>query len=70
MKFDYKELAQNAGLLEYLEGFMTDRRKELIEKVLAERTRYLTVVLEDIWHSPNASAAIRSCECFGIQDMY
>ena len=65
-----KKLLENPGLLEYLQGFMTMRRKELIEKVLAERTRYLTVVLEDIWHSPNASAAIRSCECFGIQDMY
>jgi tRNA (guanosine-2'-O-)-methyltransferase len=65
-----KELIQNTGLLEYLEGFITERRKELIEKVLAGRTRHLTVVLEDIWHSPNASAAIRSCECFGIQDMY
>ena len=65
-----KKLLESAGLLEYLQGFMTERRKELIDKVLAERTRYLSVVLEDIWHSPNASAAIRSCECFGIQDMY
>jgi len=65
-----KKLLEKAGLLEYLQGFMTERRRELIEKVLAERTRHLTVVLEDIWHSPNASAAIRSCECFGIQDMY
>ncbi len=64
-----KKLLENAGLLEYLQGFMTERRKELIEKVLSERTRHLTVVLEDIWHSPNASAVIRSCECFGIQDM-
>ena len=65
-----KELIQKTGLLEYLEGFITTRRKELIEKVLAERTRHLTVVLEDICHSPNASAVIRSCECFGIQDIH
>ena len=65
-----KKILESAGLLEYLQGFMTERRKEIIDKVLAERTRYLSVVLEDIWHSPNASAAIRSCECFGIQDMY
>lgn len=65
-----KKLLEEAGLLEYLQGFMTERRKELIEKVLAERTRRMTIVLEDIWHSPNASAVIRSCECFGIQDMY
>lgn len=70
MEFNYKELAKTPGLLEYLEGFITPRRKELIEKVLAERTRHLTIALEDVWHSPNASAAIRSCECFGLQDMY
>ncbi|MBU8901519.1 MAG: RNA methyltransferase [Victivallales bacterium] len=70
MEFNYKELAENAGLIEYLDDFITPRRKELIEKILAERTRHLTIVLEDVWHSPNASAAIRSCECFGIQDMY
>jgi len=70
LEFNNKELAENAGLFEYLEDFITPRRKELIEKVLAERTRHITVVLEDIWHSPNASAAIRSCECFGLQDMY
>jgi tRNA (guanosine-2'-O-)-methyltransferase len=64
------KLAEIPGLLEYLESFITPRRKELIEKVLSERTRHLSVVIEDIWHSPNASAVIRSCECFGIQDMY
>ena len=26
--------------------------------------------LEDIHQSQNASAAIRSCECFGIQDIH
>ncbi|MFA7186184.1 MAG: RNA methyltransferase [Victivallales bacterium] len=57
-------------MLEYLESFVTPRRRELIEKVLSARTRYLSVVIEDIWHSPNASAVIRSCECFGTQDMY
>ena len=70
MEFNYQELAKNAGLFEYLEDFITPRRKELIETVLAERTRHLTIVLEDVCHSPNASAAIRSCECFGLQDMY
>lgn len=70
MEFNYKELAENAGLIEYLDDFITPRRKELIEKILAERTRHLTIVLEDIGHSPNASAVVRSCECFGIQDMY
>lgn len=55
---------------EYLAGFMSEVRQARIEEVLAQRTRYLTVVLEDIYHAPNASAVIRSCECFGIQDLH
>jgi tRNA (guanosine-2'-O-)-methyltransferase len=67
--YDDKELANIPGLREYLESFVTTRRLELIEKVLAARTRHLTIALEDIWHSPNASAIIRTCECFGVQDL-
>jgi len=45
-------------------------RARRIEEILAHRTRYLTVVLEDIYQSHNANAVIRSCECFGIQDIH
>ncbi len=54
----------------HLSGFVTERRMELFERVLANRTRYITVVLEDIYQSHNASAVLRSCECFGIQDVH
>jgi tRNA (guanosine-2'-O-)-methyltransferase len=57
-------------LITYLEGFITDRRKKLFRQVLEQRTRYLTVVLEDLYQSHNASAVLRSCECFGIQDVH
>jgi tRNA (guanosine-2'-O-)-methyltransferase len=56
--------------LEYLEGFLTDKRKELFKKVLNDRTRHFTVVLEDIFQSHNASAVVRSCDIFGIQDLH
>lgn len=69
MKSTDKELVKIQGLYEYLSSFLTARRIELIKQVLAERTRHLTVVLEDIFHPPNASAVIRSCECFGIQEI-
>jgi tRNA (guanosine-2'-O-)-methyltransferase len=58
------------GLIEYLSGFVTGRRNELFHRVLENRTRYLTVVLEDIYQSQNASAVLRTCECFGIQDVH
>lgn len=56
--------------LEFLESYLTDSRKQKIYKVAENRTRHLTVVLEDIYHSHNASAVIRTCDCFGIQDLH
>ena len=32
--------------------------------------KYITVVLENIMHSQNASAVIRSCDGFGIQNAH
>ncbi len=58
------------GLIQYLAQFITKRRMQLINKVVAVRTRYLTVVLEDIFQPHNASAVLRSCDCFGIQDVH
>lgn len=55
---------------EYLEGFITPERLARIKKVLAQRTRHITLVLEDIFQPHNASAVLRSCECFGIQDVH
>jgi tRNA (guanosine-2'-O-)-methyltransferase len=57
-------------LIRHLEQFVTDRRLRLFDKVLVNRTRYITVVLEDIFQPHNASAVLRSCECFGIQDVH
>ena len=42
----------------------------LFKRVLAERTRYITVLLEDIYQSQNASAVLRTCDCNGIQDVH
>lgn len=57
-------------LIEYLSQFLTDSRKEAIAATLSFRTRYITVCLEDIFHSQNASAVLRTCDCFGIQDVH
>ena len=58
------------ALLEYLSGYLTTNRLELFDKILSMRTRYLTVVLEDIYQPQNASAVLRTCDCFGIQDVH
>jgi tRNA (guanosine-2'-O-)-methyltransferase len=54
----------------YLGEFISEKRKNLIEKVLFARTRYITIVLEDIFQSQNMSAVIRTCECMGLQDVH
>lgn len=57
-------------LVQYLREFVTEDRWQTINEVLEQRTRQLTVVLEDIYQPHNASAVLRSCEGFGIQDVH
>lgn len=57
-------------IIEELSGCITERRRKVFDRVLDFRTRYITVVLEDIYQSHNASAVLRTCECFGIQDVH
>jgi tRNA (guanosine-2'-O-)-methyltransferase len=57
-------------LTDYLSSCITDNRNKLFERVLGQRTRYISVVLEDIYQSHNASAVLRTCDCTGIQDIY
>ena len=57
-------------LIEHLSQFVTEPRKARLEEVLNNRTRHITVVLEDLYQTQNISAVMRSCECYGIQDAY
>jgi len=60
----------NNDINNFFKQFVSKRRLSLIEEKIRYRTRYLTVVLEDIYQMHNASAIIRTCECFGIQDIH
>lgn len=57
-------------LIEYLEQFVTEHRRILFHTVLNERTKHFTVAIEDIYQPHNASAVVRSCEVFGIQEVH
>ena len=57
-------------LIAHLSQNLTENKKNLIEKLIVNRTRHVTVVLEDIFQAHNASAVVRTCECFGIQDIH
>lgn len=61
---------KTTDLIDHLSGFVSESRLEGFQRVLAERTRYITVLLEDIYQAQNASAVLRTCECLGIQDVH
>jgi tRNA (guanosine-2'-O-)-methyltransferase len=65
MDWEYKK-----GLFNLFRGLKLEKRNELMDRVLSDRTRYATVVLENIYQPHNASAVLRSCDCFGIQDVH
>ena len=58
------------NIIDYLSGFVNEERRERLAKILSQRTRHITVVLEDIYQSQNASAVVRTCECLGIQELH
>lgn len=60
----------DVDLLEYLESYLTDERKRRFNQVLQNRTRYVTIAVEDVFQMHNASAIVRSCDTFGIQDVH
>ncbi len=64
------EKALRDNLVDYLGRFITESKKEKVQQVLAQRTRYLTVVMEDFENAHNGSAVLRTCEAMGIQDVH
>ena len=48
----------------------SDNKRDLFERLAPLRTRHISVVLEDIYQSHNAAAVLRSCDCFGVQDVH
>ena len=57
-------------IVTHLAQFITPERLNLFDQILLNRTRYLTVILEDIFQPHNASAVLRTCDCFGVQDVH
>ena len=57
-------------LISYLSSFVTEERVKLFQRKIKKRSRHLTLVLEDVFQSRNISAAMRSADCFGLQDIH
>ena len=59
------------NFLEHLvENWLSEARWKRFTDVLDQRTRYLTVVLDNLYQFQNASAVMRSCEAMGVQDLH
>ncbi len=61
---------QQEKLLSHLMEYVSEHKQMLFADKIQYRTKYLTVVLEDIFQPHNASAVLRTCDCFGIQDVH
>ena len=49
---------------------ITDNKKQLFDQISSQRTKHVTVVVENVYQEHNASAILRSCDCFGIQELH
>ena len=54
----------------FLEQFMGEERRATLRRALDGRTDYAAVCLENTFHPQNASAIMRTCEAFGIQNIH
>lgn len=64
---DYEQKKER---VESLWQFISENKKQKMEAVIQHRTRFITVVMEDIFQPHNASAVLRSCDVFGIQAVH
>ena len=60
----------DSALLEAFYKMIPETKKAMFDRIARDRTRHLTVVLENIYQEHNASAVMRSCESFGIQELH
>ncbi len=61
---------QKQALIEHLLSHLTPHKQARLKEVVAQRTRHAVVLLEDLFQAHNASAVLRSCDLFGIQEVH
>ncbi len=63
-------MTNDEKLLEFFYSIITESKRNKFDTIASERTRHLTVVIENVYQEQNASAIVRSCDCFGIHDIH
>lgn len=57
-------------VLDAFYNMISESKQERYDSIAANRTKYITVVMENLIKDHNASAVLRSCDCFGIQNLH
>ena len=60
----------NSKILAAFYEIITPNKREMFDRIAANRTKHLTVVMENIYQEHNASAVLRTCDCFGLQELH
>ena len=68
--FSALSTGQKSVLYNRAAELFSDNKRTLFDRLAPLRTRHISVVLEDIYQSHNAAAVLRSCDCFGVQDVH
>lgn len=57
-------------VLDAFYNMITESKQEMYDRIASDRTKHVTVVMESISKEHNSSAVLRTCDCFGIQDLH
>lgn len=68
--YDALDIDRKVALYNAVAELISPQRCALFDRLAQLRTRHIAVVLEDIYQSHNAAAVLRSCDCFGVQDVH
>ena len=63
-------LAACTARTNYLAEFILPERFATLERAAQNRTNYMTLLAENMFHPQNASALVRHCEAFGVQNIH
>ena len=65
-----RDTAWYRARIDLLAEFMTPERYATLCRAVDNRTHYVTVLAENLYHGQNAAALMRHCEAFGVQRLH
>lgn len=63
-------LEHKVKLLKTLYTLITPEKQIKFDEIASDRTNHITVAVENIYQDHNASAVMRTCDCFGVRDLH